>query len=281
MKILFAISAVIALSTWPCFAKILPCPARGAPMFSITIPDDWELVLAEDNSVSAFSPDQKINLFAWELAGKNQMRDLGNNIVNMLKDHATHIRMLGDGVVAHPGNMEGLLYKGSAKDARDNRPISFFALLVGTPQRSAVVFAEANDDAPKIEAAKLEALLASIQPGAGGGKQQLHAVLAVDKDGKPSTQFTTNPPLIYALVMGDALQRDDKIRSLWIAENVGDGSAKEIKVGESALVAKGPKDNFTFTLSRPADGWIIGTYRVEIYVNDQVATSLAFTIAQP
>ena len=123
--------------------------------------------------------------------------------------------------------------------------------------------------------------MATIQPGAGGGKLLLHAVLAVYKDGKPSTQFTTNPSLIYALVTGDALQRDDKIRSVWIAEDAGDGSAKEMKIGESTVVAKTPKDNLTFTLSRPANGWILGTYRVEIYVNDQVATSLAFTIAQP
>ena len=106
-------------------------------MFNITIPNDWEPEKDDDEVLEATSPKEHVYLAVWELESKEDVKSLGKDIVDMLKDHAKKIKMDGEPQEAHPGGMDGLLFKGHALDKEDDHAIDFFALLVGTKTKAA------------------------------------------------------------------------------------------------------------------------------------------------
>jgi hypothetical protein len=110
------------------------------------------------------------------------------------------------------------------------------------------------------------------------GRQLLHVALAEKKDGKPKAIFSTEMPKIYALWKGEALKTGDKIRAVWIAEDVGDAAPKDSKITEVLVTAERSDDYGAIGLARPIDGWPVGKYRLEIYVGDKLAEALKFTI---
>jgi hypothetical protein len=118
----------------------------------------------------------------------------------------------------------------------------------------------------------------AIQSTDEKGRQLLHVALAEKKDGKPKATFSTEMPKIYALWKGEALQAGDRIRAVWIAEDVGNVAPKDSKITESFVTAEKSDDDGAFGLARPTDGWPVGKYRLEIYVGDKLAEALKFTI---
>lgn len=111
-----------------------------------------------------------------------------------------------------------------------------------------------------------------------GEKKVLHAALALDQNTKPTTKFAPDAPKIYAFYIGDAVKAGDKIRAVWIAEDVGDAAPKNTKIDEATLTAAKDNPSDAFSLSMPTKGWPLGKYRVELYDNDQLAETVRFTI---
>jgi hypothetical protein len=70
----------------------------------------------------------------------------------------------------------------------------------------------------------------------------------------------------------------DKIRGVWIAEDVGSVAPANTKIDEATVTLEGDTDTGFFSLSRPNKGWPPGQYRVEIYANDVLATKVQFSI---
>jgi hypothetical protein len=110
------------------------------------------------------------------------------------------------------------------------------------------------------------------------GKPKVEAAIAVDKDTKPTTTFAANVPKLYAFFRSKGTQTGDKLRGVWIAEDVGDAAPKKTKIDEATLTAD--EDDFygAFSLTKPTKGWPAGKYRVDIYVGDELATTAKFTI---
>jgi hypothetical protein len=111
-------------------------------------------------------------------------------------------------------------------------------------------------------------------------KKPLHAALARELMGESATTFASNQPKIYARWQGEALQKGDKIRCAWIAEDVGDAAPKDFKVDETSTTANGARAFGTFTLSKPNKGWPVGKYRVEFYDSDKLVETVRFEIAK-
>jgi hypothetical protein len=111
-------------------------------------------------------------------------------------------------------------------------------------------------------------------------KKLLEAALAKELIGEPTTEFDTNQEKIYVRWQGEALKKGDKIRMVWIAEDVGNAAPKNYKVDEASetATADGQGAFGTFTLSRPNKGWPPGQYRVEMYDGDQLADTIEFAI---
>jgi hypothetical protein len=113
---------------------------------------------------------------------------------------------------------------------------------------------------------------------AHAGQSKIEAAIAVDKDTRPATTFAANVPELYAFFRSKGTHEGDKLRGVWIAEDVGDTAPKNYKIDESSLTAD--QDDFygAFSLTKPTNGWPVGKYRVEIYNGDELATSVKFSI---
>ena len=107
------------------------------------------------------------------------------------------------------------------------------------------------------------------------------ASLARDPAGEPSTVFTTETPTIYLRWQAQDLNTGDKIRCIWIAENVGKAAPANYHVDETVMTANKSQTTGIFTVSKPKADWPAGKYRAEIYVGTQLVAALAFTIEEP
>jgi hypothetical protein len=119
-----------------------------------------------------------------------------------------------------------------------------------------------------------------VKPGAAPKK--LSVSFAKDRFDKASTTFSSDTPQIYARWQGQRLRKGGKVRAVWIAENVdiGEDVPPDYKADEASAIAESPTAHGAFTLSRPEDGWAIGDYRAEFYVNDVLAETVKIKIVK-
>jgi hypothetical protein len=94
----------------------------------------------------------------------------------------------------------------------------------------------------------------------------------------PSTTFASNTPKLYAIFKTEGARAGDKIRGVLIAEDVGDVAPANTKVFETILDIEGDTEAGDFNFNKPTNDWPVGKYRVEIYVNDELAATAKFTI---
>ena len=98
--------------------------------------------------------------------------------------------------------------------------------------------------------------------------------------GEAASQFAANTLEIHARWQGRDLPVGAKIRVVWVAENVADVAPPDYIIDEATAVAHSPDAHGTFTLSRPDDGWALGDYRVDIFVDAELIDSAKVTITK-
>jgi hypothetical protein len=113
---------------------------------------------------------------------------------------------------------------------------------------------------------------------AHGGDVKIDATVSTGPEDDPTTTFAVDTPNIFAYFETKGLQNGDKLRGVWIAEDVGDAAPKETKIFEKTLNAEGDIEDGVFSLSKPTNGWPVGKYRLEIYVGDKLAQTVKFMI---
>ena len=106
----------------------------------------------------------------------------------------------------------------------------------------------------------------------------LHVVLSKDAESEPTNKFFSDTAKIDAFWKSNGLKAGDKIRAIWIAEDVGIAAPKNSKITEASATAYKPDDDGAFALSRPEGGWPVGKYRLEIFIDQKLAETLRFTI---
>src|SRR3982074_2872740 len=111
---------------------------------------------------------------------------------------------------------------------------------------------------------------------ARAGDVKIKVTMSTGPDDDPTTTFTADTPQIFAFFKTNGVQDGDKLRSVWIAEDVGDVAPANTKIDEKTLNAEGDTDDGVFSLSKPTKGWPVGKYHLEIYVNDELVTKLQF-----
>ena len=113
---------------------------------------------------------------------------------------------------------------------------------------------------------------------------QLHAApkveakMAKDQDSKPTDTFSSDVEKVYAFFHSTGTKSGDKLRGVFIADDVGDAAPAGYKIDEATLTADGDNYSGEFSMSKPDNGWPVGKYHVEIYVGDDLATKVKFTI---
>ena len=106
------------------------------------------------------------------------------------------------------------------------------------------------------------------------------AVMSTARQGEATTSFAADIPKIFASFKTKGAQNGDKLRGVWIADDVGDAAPAKTKIDEKSLTLEGDTEDGDFSLSMPTNGWPRGEYRLEIYVNDKLATTEKFTVGK-
>jgi hypothetical protein len=110
--------------------------------------------------------------------------------------------------------------------------------------------------------------------------KRLSVSFAKDQFGKPTTTFSSDTPQIYVRWQGQRLRKGGKVKAVWIAENIGEDFPQDYKVDEASAMVESQNARGAFTLARPENGWAIGDYRVEFYVDDVLVETAKIKIVE-
>jgi hypothetical protein len=110
--------------------------------------------------------------------------------------------------------------------------------------------------------------------------KRLSVSFAKDQFGKPTTTFSADTPQIYVRWQGRRLRKGGKVKAVWIAENIGEDFPQDYKIDEASAMVEIENARGAFTLARPENGWAIGDYRVEFYVDDVLVDAVRLKIVQ-
>jgi hypothetical protein len=113
---------------------------------------------------------------------------------------------------------------------------------------------------------------------ARAGDVKVEVSMMTDPEGDAVTSFTADTPKLYAIFKTKGAKSGDKARGVLIADDVGDAAPANTKVVDAVITLDGDTDDGDFNFSKPTNGWPVGKYHVEIYVNDELATTAKFTV---
>jgi hypothetical protein len=113
---------------------------------------------------------------------------------------------------------------------------------------------------------------------ARAGDVKVKAFMTTGPEDEAVTSFMSDTPKLYAMFKTKGIQNGDKVRGVLVAENVGDVAPANSQVLEKTLTLEEDTSDGDFNFSKPTNGWPAGKYRVEIYVNGELATTVKFTI---
>jgi hypothetical protein len=117
-----------------------------------------------------------------------------------------------------------------------------------------------------------------VKPDASS--KRLSVSVAKDQFAKASTTFSSDTPQIYVRWQGQRLRKGGNVKAVWIAENIGEDYPQDYKVDEASATVESQNAHGAFTLARPEDGWTIGDYRVEFYVDDVLVDAVKLQIVK-
>jgi hypothetical protein len=109
--------------------------------------------------------------------------------------------------------------------------------------------------------------------------EKFWAGVSSEPTGELKAEIKSDTPAIYVRWRGHNLRNKAEIRAVLIAESVADVSA-DYQIDDSSTTAPTSNCSGTFTLSTPKDGWAPGNYRIEFFVDDELAQTVKFKISK-
>ena len=113
---------------------------------------------------------------------------------------------------------------------------------------------------------------------ARAGDVSVKVTMTTGPDDDPTTVFASDTFKIYAMFETKGAKSGDKARGVLIADDVGDAAPAKTKVLDTAITLEGDTTDGDFNFSKPTNGWPVGKYHIEVYVNDELATTAKFTV---
>jgi len=89
-------------------------------------------------------------------------------------------------------------------------------------------------------------------------------------------QFNSEIPEIHAVILLEDLAPDTKLKAAWVSVDAIDVPNYEINAIEK--VAQQGDATFHTAISRPHKGWPAGNYKLNVYINERLATIATFSI---
>jgi hypothetical protein len=116
-------------------------------------------------------------------------------------------------------------------------------------------------------------------PSQAAGPHFKLAMVTIDKYSRnEKTVFPSDFPRIFAVYQVADAAQGTKLKAVWIVEKVEGLEAKtKITESESTFSAKGEYMG-AFSCPRPPQGWLAGTYLVELSLNGAVRKTLTFRV---
>src|SRR5437762_2632800 len=111
-----------------------------------------------------------------------------------------------------------------------------------------------------------------------GADVKVNVKTATGPEDQPTTSFNPDTPTIFALFDTEGIGTGDKIRGALIAEDVGSAAPPNTKIFEKTVTLDEDAVDGKFSFSKPTKGWFPGKYRVEVYVNDDLAAKTRLRI---
>ena len=97
---------------------------------------------------------------------------------------------------------------------------------------------------------------------AQAGDVKVEAVTTASPGGEETTNFAFDVPELFAMFKTKGAQSGDKLRGVWIAEDVGSAAPANSKIDEKTQTMDGDTDDGDLSLSKPTKGWPVGKYRL-------------------
>lgn len=100
---------------------------------------------------------------------------------------------------------------------------------------------------------------------------------------KSRDEFTVDTPAFYLSCYSDHVNKGQKLKSVWIAEDTNNVAPANYKIDEKEIVvspdvANEPGVTADFSLSKPTNGWPLGSYHVDLYVDGKLDQSISFSV---
>jgi len=128
---------------------------------------------------------------------------------------------------------------------------------------------------------RLFALLIAVLISASvarAGDVKVKVTITTGPEDEAVTSFAPDTAKIYAMFKTKGISKGDKVRGVLIADEVGDAAPAHSKVLETTIALEEDTSDGDFNFSKPKSGWPAGKYHVEIYVNEELATTAKFTV---
>src|ERR1700730_4442633 len=113
---------------------------------------------------------------------------------------------------------------------------------------------------------------------ARAGDVSVKVTMTTGPSDDPKTVFASDTSKIYAMFKTTGAKNGDKIRGVLIAEDVGDAAPANTQVFDKTIDLEGDTDDGDFNFGKPNQGWPVGKYRVDVYLNGELATTTKFTV---
>jgi hypothetical protein len=261
-------------------AKTVKFPEKD-PAFSITVPNDWTDKVDKDGDLECEAGDgSSAGFLIQKMDAKTE--EEAKTYLNVMIKAAYH----GDAKDAKVSEskerttptgvkMFGIIYTGPAEGIE----MSYMAVAFSPKRETWFALLDIEPAAAAKTHERTGVILNSITPTsvARGGNVKVTAVMATGPKDKPTTSFAADTPKVLALFKTKGAQKGDKLRGVWIADDVGDAAPANTKIDEATLTLEGDTDG-NFSCSKPTKGWPAGKYHVDIYAIDKLATTVKFTI---
>ncbi len=89
--------------------------------------------------------------------------------------------------------------------------------------------------------------------------------------------FPRDTPKIVCVWRGKGIKPGTVLKGVWIAEDVGNAAPPNYKLLEKSMTITVENEG-SLNVTKPTNGWPVGKYRIEIYLNNTRVKSLPFTI---
>ena len=97
------------------------------------------------------------------------------------------------------------------------------------------------------------------------------------------SSFAKDTPMLYLMCHSEEVEKGQTIKAVWIAVDTKNAAPANYKIDEAGYKVEQDLGNSKvwngkYSLSKPNNGWPLGSYKVDLYVNDQLSQSTKFAV---